>query len=117
MKKIIIMLVIASFLTSCWTKNTENETNSWATDTEINQETDTDINVETTQSGQTIDVNWEIKVSNWTTTTNTNNNTEIKVENNTDTNTKVTPEEEAALENEVNDLLDEFINSLDTYDK
>ncbi len=104
MKKIVSLLIISVFLASCSdniektvvddSNNTplaNEETNTWTIDKEI-------IVKEETQT-------WNIEV------------VEEKVNVKEPINEKVTVEDEKILESEVNDLLDEFIDSLDNYDK
>lgn len=110
MKKIIITLITSALLVSC-SNNTpdsnevenqpakvvvENNTNSWET------ENNKIINTENSETWVTETPNTEKKE---------NSQTENK------TNTSTWNNDEAVLETEVNDLLDEFIDSLDEYDK
>ena len=125
MKKIIISLIILSVISSCWNKE-KIETATWTTNTWsiqwIDKNTDSELNA--TNSGQTNDNDWytnldtnvNTDISTWIKPWKTDDKVvnkpwvkkEIPVKANTD---------DEALETEVNDLLDEFINSLDSYDK
>lgn len=118
MKKIISLIILSILLSSCsiWTKNNlekkEAETNKT-----VNQET----NIWTNQESNTWDIvetetteteikeeetnSWDIEKTQTTKITETDNSPK-NINNN-----------EEALEAEVNMLLDEFIDSLDNYDK
>ena len=123
MKKSLSILILSLFLASCsiWTKNTMEE-NKNENNSTINQETNTWVKEETNSwniaENETSENEVNIEKSNsWTKEeTNSWNTEEVKT---TDTNEspKTTNEDEKALEAEVNGLLDEFIDSLDNYDK
>lgn len=132
MKKIVIILVTLTFLVSCGNKENENETNSGTTNIEVNSWTIIDEKSET----GSIDNEWVENANSGTENTDntinssgttniwTVNNNSGVINNNPETINKDTKapstkvnSDEAALEAEVNDLLDEFINSLDNYEK
>lgn len=115
MKKIIALLILSVLLSSCVDKN-ENESK----ETEI-----PNSNIEINDDG--IKVEFNDNESNMKIVVNekddiieiNNNENNIKIENWNiikKTSTGTNPDD-AALESEVNDLLDEFIDSLDSYDK
>ncbi len=135
MKKLVIALIALSFLASCGNKDEEINTNSWSTATWITQswailddsdETDSSWTEDTINTGTWDKVNNIIEKENSNNTsnnkpTNTNNpkwNSWVSSSSGwANTKDDNVPTDDAELEKEVNDLLDEFINSLDNYDK
>jgi len=121
MKKFLALIVILFSLSSCGNnkdKNTDEENNaSWTqvenneTWTQIKKEKDPEIN---TGEKETINNTNEGNVIN----SNNQNNTSEKLQNNDAVSgTSSGSADEKVLEKEVNDLLDEFIDSLDNYEK
>lgn len=138
MKKLIIVLIVLSFLTSCGNKNQESNTEiwdtltwlteTWITDNEIDNKDNSAI-VDNTGADDSSEINNQKNNSdNWTTSKDKNNNNDNpkSIEwnswvsssswwSNTKDDSGIS--DDAALEKEVNDLLDDFIDSLDNYDK
>lgn len=108
MKKIIGLLIIFTFITSCTNNTEEKVIEVKNTNTEVEQ-TIEDIMKE------------EIKVESETKTEEPSNDKKPIIneveKNDTNENPTEVNTDEASLESEVNDLLDEFIDSLDSYDK
>ncbi|MFK7779924.1 MAG: hypothetical protein QM490_02150 [Candidatus Gracilibacteria bacterium] len=115
MKKILTLLIAFFALTSCYGTTEEsstdkipvNENPADVTDIVENDSDDEKDDDENKNSTGTIDIN--IVENNSDDKDDSENN---QNDSNTETNT-----DEEVLENEVNDLLDEFIDSLDNYDK
>ena len=117
MKKILSLFILSLFLVSC-TGNTEKTPTDELPGTPVNQvpqinedETNTeDFTDEEKRENQEEENNtdWEIEEKVW------EENTEKEIEWVSDTEINT---DDQALETEVNDLLDEFIDSLDSYDK
>ncbi len=108
-KKILALIVMSILLTSCFGKTEE---------TVVNDDTGTVVEDTTNNDSNTDD---SIPTED---DSNTDSTPETNVEDTTtsdDTKTDPTPEtnsaDEEILEDEVNALLDEFIDSLDNYDK
>ena len=104
MKKIIITLAMLVFLASCW-NDTKEITETPIVETEVNNIDET-INTDDIKDNS----DYEDKIPS------------EEIEENTETPIEWIPDTEVntddeALEAEVNDLLDEFIDSLDSYDK
>ena len=110
MKKILSLLIITVFLTSCTgnTQDTPTDELPWVTTNELPKVDENQTNVEENTNEN------EDKDSDEATSEKIEENTETPVEWIPDT--EVNTDDEA-LEAEVNDLLDEFIDSLDSYDK
>ena len=114
MKKIIALLILSVFFTSC-TDSTENKLEIETPTIEIEDNTDIqdieNIIIEEIEAVEENNINTdeEIKINTGETI-----NEEVKIK---DTNTQEIVSDEESLETEVNDLLDEFIDSLDSYDK
>jgi hypothetical protein len=110
MKKITILIIISTILISCtWekTENTEKQYNNEITETNTIMESNTWEIIKEVKKEE--NNTWEIIES----TTIIENNTWEVIKIN-DMKNEIT---ETQLESEVNDLLDEFIDSLDKYDK
>lgn len=115
MKNIIVLLIISALITSCWNKAEET------TADDIN----TPITIETNNGGVKVNIDWDdIKIE----VKEEDSNESIKVDIDWGEVKIETPDikeaikieansDEETLESEVNDLLDEFIDSLDSYDK
>jgi len=122
MKKIIGIIMLSILLTSCGNKSEETKKEP-TTKTEVNTEVK---NVKIDTKTENTDVK---DVEIWDNTENSSikvedNKVDITITPSWDTKTTTTTKEpttnvsdEEALETEVNDLLDEFIDSLDSYDK
>jgi hypothetical protein len=129
MKKIIITLIALALLSSCWNKDKSIETISWSTDTEtkkwINNNSNSEIEnteneqvnekdwaTDTKTNTETWKTQWKTNTEEWKSDSKTIDKSWIKKE------TPVTVKtDDEALETEVNNLLDDFIDSLDNYDK
>ncbi len=125
MKKIIVTLMLIILFSSCGNKkiDIENENSTWAIiddlsvsiDEQNNTGSSDEINFENNDllndnSNEQNSLNWNVIIKNDTSNIEksdkeTIENKKIQVNNN-----------DEALEAEVNDLLDDFINSLDNYD-
>lgn len=128
MKKLVIALIALSFLTSCGNKNEDIKTETWSTETWVTEtwssnidenENDESTEVENSESGKSTNVADDIKTKSKNKSTNVNSSTgttNVNAWKKTEDKTDVSADD-AALEKEVNGLLDEFINSLDNYEK
>lgn len=126
MNKIIWLVAISILLTSCWgnSETKENTTNNNLEVTEINIDNNIEENTwneNNTWSETIVDNNEKDPVTNnenkgWDITNNENTAIDTNKSATWKTNNEETSDEEV-LESEVNDLLDEFIDSLDSYDK
>jgi len=118
MKKIIVSLVVLSFLASCWNnKQIPEEIDTWVIDKGLNQNINDDNQTGVTDTGSTVNTNWNTKTDNWTNSESNSNSATGKLVEKKPGSWDNTGSDEANLEKEVNDLLDEFIDSLDSYDK
>ena len=111
MKKIIGLLVISTLLISC-TDNTSTETNIQEPSVALEENVENKINTGSLDEGNDTTEIPESKETKEVETKDAETEKETKKETNTEKSNS-----EEVLESEVNDLLDEFIDSLENYDK
>jgi len=119
MKKIIALLIISVFLTSCGNneEKTEEQPIENNNDVEVNTNSWENLIKEIKEDVIIDEIKEPVETNTWVIEElPVDPKADIKEE---DTSKPIieSPSDEDALESEVNDLLDEFIDSLDSYDK